>query len=307
MAEAVRLYLRTLLRYLPRARRGHARAVHQARVASRRLREAVPVAIAAAPQGGRSEVGRDVRRVTDALGAVREMDVALEDFEKETRAHEWSPAVVQRVREHLENERARREREMRIKLARVSVKRLEARVNVLASAGEARAGRSWRGFLSARLRKRALRFSEALRAAGTLYAAGPIHEVRIAGKKLRYTLELARRAAGAPVGREVAVLKRLQDLLGRLRELQVLQEHVHLVAANAAYDVTLTRALDDLHEAFEAECRALHGRFLRRLDPLLALAERVSQSAAVPVAAGTGGRMVKLHTVPVRRPPAVSA
>src|SRR6185369_7005168 len=52
---------------------GDARALHQARVASRRLREILPV-LQVAPDVT-SRLGKRLRRVTQRLGVVRELDV----------------------------------------------------------------------------------------------------------------------------------------------------------------------------------------------------------------------------------------
>jgi CHAD domain-containing protein len=302
LSAVLRRQLRALLHHLPRAKRGRTRAVHQARVASRRLREALPVAMQAVTASDRPNVRRDVRKVTVALGRVREMDVALAEFDREaSAASTWSGSVVQRVREHLEAERGRREREMKARLAALNVKRLEDRVKALANAIEERPPHSWRRVVSGRLRRRSRRFGEALRAVGTLYAIDTLHALRIAGKKLRYTLELAQQAAGAPVAQDLAALERLQDLLGRIRDLQILQEQVHVVAADAAHDATLTRSLDSLAGDFDAECRDLHARFLRRTPRLAALADRVSRQAAADLAVRRVARMTDVHRAPARR------
>ena len=59
---------RALRRYLPAAVAGDDKGVHQARVASRRLREAVPV-LATGLKGSKSKkAGRKIRRLTRALG-----------------------------------------------------------------------------------------------------------------------------------------------------------------------------------------------------------------------------------------------
>ena len=57
---------------MPGAVGGDAEALHQARVASRRIREALPLEIRP-PR----KLMRQVRRITRALGPVRELDVAL--------------------------------------------------------------------------------------------------------------------------------------------------------------------------------------------------------------------------------------
>ena len=266
LAPLVRRHVQTVLKHLPRARRGDVGALHQARVASRRLREALPVMAAAAGGELHRGLARDVKRVTRALGAVREMDVALQEFEKDADLRRWATVPVDRVRRHLTSERARRERAMQAKLAGVSLKRFEQRILGLAKRAETGSPRPWESVLIARLRRRAKWLAEALHATGTMYAPDLIHQVRIAGKKLRYALELAHGAAGAPVGREIAALKRLQDLLGRLRDLQILQAHVRFVASEAADDVALTAALDAMQTELEAECRTLHADFLRGIE-----------------------------------------
>ncbi len=135
-----------------------------------------------------------------------------------------------------------------------------------------------------------------------MYVPEPIHQVRIAGKKLRYALELAHAAAGAPVGREIAALKRLQDLLGRLRDLQILQAHVRVVASDAAEDVALTAVLDAMQTELEAECRTLHADFLRRINPLVTLVDRVTREIPAALAVKGIPRMAKAGPSSASRP-----
>jgi CHAD domain-containing protein len=284
-----------LVRHLRGARRGEARAVHQARVASRRLREALPAALGAGPDVGRLDCGGDVRRVTRALGAIREIQVTLREFDREAAARAWDPAGVARLREHLTAERGRRLRAARAKLNRLELKRVAGQVRALAEVCDGCDASAWRTRLSGRLRKRARRFAEALRAVGTLYVPEPLHRVRIAAKKLRYTLELVRAATRAPVGRDLAALRRLQDLLGHLRDLQVLQEHLRVVAARTD-ERAVSTALDDIHRELDAECRLLHAKFLVRIDRLLAVADRAGRLAPGLV----GPRAVLRLTTPRR-------
>ena len=82
--------------------------------------------------------------------------------------------------------------------------------------------------LAARLAEAApQRLTAAIDEAGQMYAPERLHQVRIAAKKLRYGLEIASGVgvrAGAPRG--CARSSELQDLLGRMHDLQVLQAHV---------------------------------------------------------------------------------
>src|SRR5689334_4256587 len=66
-----------LRRHLSAAVAGKDAGVHQARVASRRLREALPVLTEGLHHTRKSKAERKIRRLTQALGTVRELDVTL--------------------------------------------------------------------------------------------------------------------------------------------------------------------------------------------------------------------------------------
>ncbi len=66
-----------LKRQLANAVAGKDTGVHQARVASRRLREALPVVTEGLTHTKAGKAQRKIRRVTQALGTVRELDVTL--------------------------------------------------------------------------------------------------------------------------------------------------------------------------------------------------------------------------------------
>jgi CHAD domain-containing protein len=297
LAGVLREQLEALRQHLPRAVHGHAGGVHRARVASRRLREVLPVA---AIVEDRSGLRRDVRRVTKALGRVREIDVALAEFDRRASTANWNSVIVQRIADHLDTERAYREREMKARLDAVNVKRIDERVSALAEAITDRPSAAWQRLLSGRLRRRARAFGGALEAVGTLYAIEPLHKLRIAGKKLRYTLELARQASGAPVAREIAALKRVQDQLGRMRDLQIVLEQIHHVEARVR-DLALNRSFETPEKAFEAECRDLHAQFLRRRARLIELAGRVARQAAAELVVRRPARVSHLRPQTVRR------
>ena len=68
--------------------------------------------------------------------------------------------------------------------------------------------------------------------AGPLYAPERIHDVRIATKKLRYALEIAHDAGVPRRRRSSRSLKRQQERLGRLHDLQMLLKHVREAEAS---------------------------------------------------------------------------
>ena len=88
------------------ATNGDDTGVHQARVASRRLREAVPV-LTPGVKGTKAKKARGkIRRLTQALGTVRELDVTLQLLDElaprdtlprtpsRTCAPTWSPSAT---------------------------------------------------------------------------------------------------------------------------------------------------------------------------------------------------------------------
>jgi triphosphatase len=80
---AIRLQLEEMLNNLPGTRAGDdIEALHDMRVASRRLRAALSVFGDVFPPKKFQTLEKEVARVTDALGAVRDADVQIEFMEK---------------------------------------------------------------------------------------------------------------------------------------------------------------------------------------------------------------------------------
>jgi len=88
-----------------------------------------------------------------------------------------------------------------------------------------------------------------------------LHAVRIAAKKLRYGLELAADSGLKQAAPHVRTIKRAQDMLGKLHDLQVLQTHVAAVQAEPRSGRP-REALEDLIRHIEDQCRLLHGRYV---------------------------------------------
>ena len=113
-----------------------------------------------------------------------------------------------------------------------------------------------------------------------MYAAEPLHAVRIAVKRLRYAAELAAEAGRKRIGADVAVLKAAQSRLGRLHDLQVLLVRAHETQASASLpDLAAWRDLGALVRVVEDDCRTLHGRYMRDRIELIAIANRLGGSA----------------------------
>jgi CHAD domain-containing protein len=287
----IRQRLTALTRTLAGARRGDVRSIHEARVATRRLREALPL-VASGSRGRKLE--RTVKRLTTALGPVRELDVALLTLDElETGGDVPRPAIA-RLRQVIVHERQLMHAAMRRRLDRVDMARLKKRA--LAAAGRhpppVATGRG-RIRDPRRLRvaeERASRRAAALRAtienAAGIYLPDRLHEVRIALKKLRYALELQRELSGS---RAMAALRRLkvaQDLLGRMHDLEILIARTRAVqGSSSAANLRLSGDLDRVVRRLETECRQLHGHYMASRNALLAICERVETAPQPRVAA----------------------
>lgn len=276
---------RLLMRHLPAAERGNDTAVHQARVASRRLREAVPV-LTDGLQGTKArKARRKLRRVTRALGHVRELDVALLLLDELAQTPDVSPDALTHVRAHIMAEREARRRIMLEQLAAVDREKVVRRLHSVRDAvAHPTPEHNWRAALAAKVATRARRLDKAIQQAGQVYSPDALHAVRIAAKKLRYTLELADESRAASAASAVKTLKRVQDALGRLHDLQVLQHHVAAVEGKGR-TAALNTALSALSRHIEDRCRLLHGRYIARLTELQELVDRARRDIAVRITA----------------------
>jgi CHAD domain-containing protein len=180
-----------LKRHLGDATNGDAKGVHQSRVASRRLREALPVLTSGVKGTKAKKALGKIRRLTKALGTVRELDVTLELLDELTVRDTLPRPALEAVRAHVVNERERRRAVMLKRLAHVNVGKLEKRLADAAAVLAGSDSHEWRDALGSRLVRRAKALTSAIGEAGQLYAAEPLHQVRIAAKKLRYAMELA--------------------------------------------------------------------------------------------------------------------
>jgi CHAD domain-containing protein len=295
-----RTHLDAFARELPRVEQRHVEAVHGARVASRRLRELVPVL--GLDRRTTRKLSRQLRTVTTQLGTVRELDVLMLLIEELERNHRYSPAAVRQVSAVVAQARRAAGERLSDKLPASKLQRLVDRLERAAKRLESddamsrRAGgsgptRAWLWALDARLARRAACGRAAIDAAGTLYSPEYLHKVRIALKKLRYAAELSRDAGGRRIAGDIASLKAAQNLLGRLHDLEVLRAWGREVQATwSPPDLTEWRELGSLVHAVEDDCRQLHARYMRDRATLIGITDRMGASKArVALAGGAAG------------------
>lgn len=222
---------------LPGVSAGDPLAVHRARVATRRLRELLP--LVQLDGHAAQKLGKRLRKVTRRLAAARELDAILALLDGELASA--APQAQSRLRAVLG---ARRQR-ARARLAAKSVandlprlvRKLESVAERLDEADKSRAGlspavdRQWRWAVDARVAHRAGALRKAIADAGAVYLPERLHKVRIALKKLRYGLEVAVEADGLNNRADLRKLKQAQEVLGQMRDLQVLADRARQVQA----------------------------------------------------------------------------
>jgi inorganic triphosphatase YgiF len=207
---------------------GDAEGVHQMRVGVRRMRSVFSVFRPVLPADATRVLRDQLRGLAAELGAVRDLDVFVDELLVPMFGLRGDDAALKRLREEAESLREQR----RLVLREVLRSRRQTRLMLELGYWIARA--AWREQAlsqdSALLFQRADLFADGVLARlqrkaeklGRATVAGPPaarHELRIALKKLRYASEFFRSLYGKKdVRRYLKRLSRLQDLLGALND-----------------------------------------------------------------------------------------
>lgn len=219
------------LRHLPGVRDGDSDAIHDARVATRRIRELLPLLSTHFTPSEAEHLEDVVQRATSRLGRARDVDVVLELLTSVETALPDAAAEVAATRVGW-----LRLRDKRVKRAIKALERLEiadtlqqasAAVGTGAPAlislrRHASAAMRWEDVLAAQLRERAGALHAALDRAGGVLFTNRLHGARIAMKKLRYAVEISIATGHRDLDAVLRPLRKSQELLGRLHDLDVL-------------------------------------------------------------------------------------
>ncbi len=269
--------LTNLVDAMPAAQAGDIRSVHQARVATRRLREALPVLSASVSTRSLGRVRRQVRRMTRALGPVRELDVALHHLDELAEKKIVSPRAIGRVRQAVAQERLKRRRDMLAAITPGKVEKLRQRLGAVGTEADGPRTAAALTEVEQQVARRARHLTAAIERAGGLYLADRLHAVRVATKKLRYALEIERELKRSRSTARILQLKRLQDVLGDMHDFEILIDRTRRLQAEVAgSDRRLATELDRLVRTLEEECRQLHAVYMRRRASILKLCEVVT-------------------------------
>ena len=274
----IRQRLLALTRTLPSASKGDVNAIHQARVATRRVRAALPIVTRGSR---RRKLKKSFTRLTRALGGVRELDVAILTLDELASDPSMPSEGLQQLRMVLQEQRQRLYTEMNGTVEHVDLNRLQRKTLAAAErAIEQDADQSDVKRLKSvtrRAGRRALALQAAIENAGNIYLADRLHQVRIAVKKLRYAMEIARELSRSRASARIRLLKNVQDLLGRMHDLEVLITRIRaLQGSDRAPTLKVSADLDRLVRRLETECRQLHVRYMGFKRKLLELCDYVT-------------------------------
>ena len=252
---------------------GRTEGLHKTRVASRRIREALPIVGVEAPAGKVRKLNKKMRALTRSLGPIRELDVELGLLADRSSSDGVPGRALEIVRREVASRRQALHDELAAhapigdlkkllkKLERVGGHRHQAEGERQKAGGDTEIDTQWRGVLAARLMRRAKTVAAAMQHAGALYVPERLHEVRISTKKLRYVLEIAGDAGISAALPLVRILKRHQERLGHLHDLQMLLKHVRETEASASGGSRVNDLTAYAH-SLDRECRRLHADYV---------------------------------------------
>jgi len=209
-------------------------ALHQMRVATRRLRASIRVFDAVLPPS--FEAYRDeLQWVGHELGAVRDLDVQIEGLEKLRAASPWEDvAALRPLIEVIDGER-QAERVRLLEL--LDSPRYDALVTAFSAAlreGPPLGTPTVEVYAYAEpiLGSRFRRVRRDGKRLDNESPAAEYHDLRIRAKRLRYSLEVFGGLYGKPAVRVTASLKSLQDMLGDHQDAEVGIERLHAIVAS---------------------------------------------------------------------------
>lgn len=250
--QLLRDRVRRVFRFLPRALNADEDALHELRIAGRRLRVALPL-LATRPEGKRVRRAlKIVRQLTRTAGASRDHDVMVGLLDEGLKKAPAVTPAARLLRRRLVGARARSRRRMTDGLLDLEIATLRRDLRrLVARRGEA--------FFTVLVRVRRARDGEgdaAMTGLSRLEAFDPdgLHELRIVVRRLRYTAELLDALRGQKSDAP-PLLKQLQDHLGAIRDRWLVAEWARAQAARRTPQdpPEVRRAAAALHGAFKAE------------------------------------------------------
>lgn len=247
---------------------GEAEAVHQIRVAARRMRTILLAVRNIAHADWSEPLLAGLKWLSAIFARVRDLDVQIQYFERaavELKAQERKP--LERFLHYLRAERNNTHRRLldEMKSARYLgfIAKLVQEANAPAVIRE---GQSICDLAARQFRK----LQKVVKRLRDSPSDNALHRVRIKTKRARYAAELARASGGKPLARFIKSATRFQDLLGRHHDAVLAERHVrsflrHQTGKQAAFTAGLLVARakgqrHDIREEFWSEWKRLKRR-----------------------------------------------
>ncbi|TLM78907.1 MAG: CHAD domain-containing protein [Actinobacteria bacterium] len=207
-------------------------AVHDMRVASRRLRAAMAIFRPLYPDREWRRFNRMARAITRSLGTVRDADVFVDEFARLTeRARTTDERVTLAcIIGHRLGERLRDLESMRETLATLGLAERRDGFLAFVRRGDAGAYQPLGELADAVVRERLTAVYAHLPEALESDAGETQHSMRIAVKRLRYAIETLRPCFTGKADKVLETLKTLQDVLGELHDRDVFLSSVREMA-----------------------------------------------------------------------------
>lgn len=220
-SKVLRATLQDLLEKVPAARSGDPeKGIHDLRVAVKRFREAFRLFRPVLRKKALRKHREWIEDLNDALGEVRDRDVALVQLRKLTAGLAEPPHSVVRLQARLESERLGALDALVAMLDRLQLEgapaQLAARIESLEQ--QAASGQPSYEFARERVRERLLDVRARWTAARREATPESLHRVRIGNKRLRYAIEPFSRMVGKEIRRLYRSATRFHDALGDLHD-----------------------------------------------------------------------------------------
>lgn len=241
-------------------------AVHDSRVAARRLRAFGVTFRELIPDRTRRRLEKALKRVTRAVGTLRDLDVQLQLVEarREAASSEPDRASLEHLLEHLDDRRARSVRRAERRLGKVKldvIARLVQRASTAVT--EQLSKRDAEAFARSVLDRLVADVTEQTPPPDAPEDTERLHRLRIGVKHLRYALELFEPVLGDELEGLYTRATTLQEVLGTYHDLAVLAELVGEQGAKlrGRRRETLADGLDRVVEALATERQATLAHF----------------------------------------------
>jgi len=263
ITDLLRQRIRGVFRHLPKGLAGDEEAIHQMRVAGRRLRVALPL-LARKPGGRRVRRAlRVLRELTRTAGKSRDLDVSLDLLADRLGSRAPLSREQALLRRRLRATRAYSRSRMAEALMDLEIARLRRDLRaVLARGGEE--------VFAVRVRLRAVRdeegqaLLEGFRALSTEFDPVALHALRRQARRLRYTAEVGDAVRGGPPSDAPDLWKTLQEQIGKLHDHHVLAGWLatQATAAERRAQTALAATARAERNWAEAEAMKLHHQLL---------------------------------------------